>query len=263
MWCEPPAELSLTNDEVHVWRAALDPPADSVRQLAQTLSPDEGERAARFHFERDRRRFIAGRGVLRALLGRYLGLEPERVCFRYGPRGKPRLADVDDAPRFNLAHSHELALYAFALDREIGVDLEHVRPMPDAGQIAARFFSPGENAAWLALPESQRLEAFFNCWTRKEAYLKACGDGLARPLDQFEVSLAPGEAAALLRVPGQEEEAARWWLHALEAADGYIAAMAVEIEMGRVRGDRDREIDRERERGDALAIRLFDYSAYG
>ncbi len=259
----------MSKSEIHVWRAALDPSAGYVRQLAQMLSADESERAARFHFERDRRRFIVGRGVLRALLGCYLGLEPAQVRFRYGPRGKPHLAEAADADVsynelahyncicFNLAHSHELALYAFIRGREIGVDLEHVHPLPDAEQIAARFFSPGENAAWQALPESQRLEAFFNCWTRKEAYLKACGDGLARPLDQFEVSLVPGEVARLLRVQGQAEETARWWLQALEPADGYIAALAVEIEERRVR---------ERVRGeeeDSLTMRLFDYSPHG
>lgn len=252
-----PSEWALPGGEVHVWRAALDPPAGLVRRLAQTLSADESERAGRFHFERDRRRFIVGRGVLRALLGRYLGLEPPQLRFGYGPQGKPHLADaletVDaDALRFNLAHSHELALYAFTRGREIGVDLEHIRALPDAGQIAARFFSAGENAAWLALPESQRLEAFFNCWTRKEAYLKAGGDGLARPLDQFEVSLAPGEAVAL-RVQGQVEETARWRLQAIDAADGYIAALAVEIETA----DRDRGGDRE----DPLTIRLLDWGS--
>jgi 4'-phosphopantetheinyl transferase len=263
MWCNPSSELTLSKSELHIWRAVLDPPEDYVRQLAQTLSADEGERAARFHFERDRRRFIVGRGELRALLGRYLGIEPERVRFRYGPRGKPHLeADTvgtvgDEALRFNLAHSHELVLYAFTRAREIGVDIEHVRPLPDAEQLAARFFSPGENAAWQALPESQHLEAFFNCWTRKEAYLKAIGDGLARPLDQFEVSLAPGEAAALLRVQGHAEEVAHWRLYAIEAAAGYIAALAVEME----RADRDRDGDRDREEGDSLTIRLFDYSA--
>lgn len=185
----------------------------------------------RFRFERDRRRFIVGRGVLRTILGRYLGVEPDKVQFRYSPRGKPYLAERFDSYglRFNLAHSHELALYAFTRDREIGVDLEYVRPMPDAVEIATRFFSTRENAVFRVLPKSQELEAFYNCWTRKEAYLKATGDGLARPLDQFAVSLTPGEPARLLHVEKDLlQEIARWSFQALKPAFSYVAAVAVE-----------------------------------
>lgn len=229
-WRLPPSDLALSRDDVHVWRASLGQPAERVRQLAQTLSYDEMMRVERFRFERDRRRFIVGRGVLRTILSRYLGVEPRQVQFRYGSRGKPYLAERFDSYGlwFNLAHSHELALYAFTRDREIGVDLEYVRPMPDAVEIATRFFSTRENTVFRVLPKSQELEAFYNCWTRKEAYLKATGDGLARPLDQFTVSLAPGDPARLLHVEGESLETARWLLQSLVLGFGYVAAVAVE-----------------------------------
>jgi 4'-phosphopantetheinyl transferase len=229
-WHLPPPDLALPSEEVHVWQASLNQPPERVRELGQTLSHDEMMRAERFRFERDRRRFIVGRGVLRAILFRYLGIEPEFVQFRYGSRGKPYLAEKVSSCglRFSLAHSHELALYAFTRDREVGVDLEYVRPMPDAAQIAARFFSAREHAVFCALPKGQKLEAFYSCWTRKEAYLKATGEGLARPLDQFDVSLVPGDPAGLLRVQGDSQEIARWSLQALAPGTGYVAAIAVE-----------------------------------
>jgi 4'-phosphopantetheinyl transferase len=229
-WPFPPPDLALLSDDVHVWRASLEQPVACIRQLARTLSDDERARTEGFHFERDRRRFTVGHGVLRTILGRYLGIEPRQLLFRYGPRGKPYLAEEPDncALRFNLAHSHELALYAFTCGREVGVDLEHVHPMPDAEQIGARFFSAREYATLSALPKSQKLEAFFNCWTRKEAYLKATGTGLTRPLDQFDVSLVPGEPARLLYVEGEPQEVARWSLEALAPGADYVGAVAVQ-----------------------------------
>jgi 4'-phosphopantetheinyl transferase len=219
----------LPGDAVHVWRVKLEQPGELVRRLAQTLSQDEQDRAGRFHFERHRRRFIVARAMLRSILGRYLGLEPERLEFRYGSRGKPYLAArfSQHALEFNLAHSHELALYAFTQGREIGIDLEHVRSIQDLEQISARFFSARENATLSALPEDQRPLAFYNCWTRKEAFLKATGEGLTHPLDQFDVSLAPGEPASLLHVQGVPLEAARWSLRVLEPGLDYAAAVAL------------------------------------
>ncbi len=230
LWCPSPSELALSSNEVHVWRAFLEQPTEHVRQLASVLSASERSRAERFHFERDRRRFTVGRGVLRVILGRYTGIEPGQVRFRYGLYGKPYLAEELERSvlRFNLAHSHALALYAFACGREIGVDLDRVRPMPDAEQIAAQFFSARENRALQALPQAQKLEAFFNCWTRKEAYLKASSEGLARSLDTFDVSLVPGEAARLLYVEGQPEEIDRWSLKTFVPAADHLATLAVE-----------------------------------
>ncbi len=222
--------MVLPGDEVHLWCAVLDQPDVTVQKLAETLAPDERLRAERFHFERDRRRFIVGRGVLRTILGRYLRLEPNRLQFCYGPCGKPALAGMSTRPEgrlcFNLAHSQSLALYAVTYEREIGVDIEYIHAMPEAEQIATRFFSAQENAVLRLLPSQQKQEAFFNCWTRKEAYIKALGDGLAQPLAEFDVSLAPGEPASL-RISGDAQAAARWSIQALTPASGYVAALAV------------------------------------
>jgi len=230
LWTPPPADLTLSSDDVHVWRAALDQPESRIRQFAHCLSADERARAERFHFERDRRHFIVGRGLLRAILGCYLSIEPHRLEFCYGSHGKPELGEtsVGRRLRFNLSHSQGLVLYGVTRDREIGIDLERIRPIPKAEQIAQRFFSARENAVFRALPPGQGSEAFFNCWTRKEAYIKAVGDGLARPLDRFDVSFAPGEPARLLHVEGDPQEASRWGLLALTPAAGYVAALVVE-----------------------------------
>jgi 4'-phosphopantetheinyl transferase len=229
-WLASPPDLALSSDEVHVWRASLGQPTSRVEQLVRTLSDDERGRAERFHSERDRTRFVVARGTLRSILGHYLGVEPGRVQFEYGPRGKPHMAEpfANLALRFNLAHSHDWALYAFAHHREVGIDLERACPLPDAEEIATRFFSARESAAWRALSPNRRQQAFYLCWTRKEAYIKAIGDGLALPLDQFDVSLAPTEPARLLRVEGNPKEAKRWSLQTLEPAPGYVAALAVE-----------------------------------
>src|SRR5262249_20133919 len=148
------------------------------------LAPDEKERAARFHFEHLRSAFIAARGVLRCLLGGYLNRHPGRVQFRYGARGKPAL-EPDAGIEFNLAHSGGLAVLAFASGCPIGVDLEQIRPIPELREIAARFFCAEEAAEIASLPSGERQRSFFRCWTRKEAYIKATGDGLSAPLDQF------------------------------------------------------------------------------
>jgi 4'-phosphopantetheinyl transferase len=159
-----------------------------------------------------------------------LDVEPSQLRFRYNRYGKPALAGelAEDWLRFNLSHSHGLALYAFTENREIGVDLEFIRPELAGEEIARRFFSSAEAAELAALPSHLRTEAFFNCWTRKEAYIKARGKGLSLPLDQFDVSLAPGKPAALLRARGEPDESSRWSLTALAPAQGYVAALAVE-----------------------------------
>lgn len=233
-WKEPPADLVLLSDDIHVWRACLDQPAACIRHLAQTLSADERLRAERFHFERDRLRFITGRGLLRAILGRYLGLEPSQLRFRYSPHGKPALDPsgfqnpLGLVLRFNLAHSRGLVLYAVTRKREIGVDMEYIRPIAEVNQIVERFFTARERAVFRALPISQRQEAFFNGWTRKEAYVKASGRGLDWPLDKIEVSLTPGEPARLLGTDGDHQEALRWFMQTLTPASGYGASLAVE-----------------------------------
>ena len=229
-WSPPPSTLELSNQDVHVWLTKLNSLTTQVQQMAQCLSENELTRAGRFHFKQDKMRFIVCRSVLRMILGRYLHIEPNRVQFSYGPHGKPYLEETvgDGTLRFNLGHSNDIALCAFTRCREIGVDIEYIRDLPDADQIAYRFFSADEIATLNSLPVSQRPQAFFNCWTRKEAYIKAIGKGLSQPLDQFEVSLAPGAPASLLSVRGAPEEASRWSLKALTPASGYAAALAVE-----------------------------------
>jgi 4'-phosphopantetheinyl transferase len=236
-WSLPPSDLALPGDEVHVWRASLDPSPERVQELSGRLSREETARADRFRFEWHKRRFIVAHGVLRSVLGHYLHAEPATVRFHHSPQGKPYLARTLGSPvlRFNLSHSHELMLLACTHGHEIGVDLEYVRPLENMGQIAARFFSAYENSVFNVLSQDGRLEAFYNCWTRKEAYLKAIGTGLAKPLDQFDVSLAPGEAPRLLRVQGDPQEVERWSMHAPVAGPDYVAAVAVEGQGWRLR----------------------------
>ena len=192
------------------------------------LTVDERQRAERYIFERDRTHFVVARGLLRVLLGRYLRQEPQYLRFTYGPHGKPALATDTGggALGFNVSHSHGLALYAVTRGREVGVDVERIRPEVAQEKIAERFFSPREVTVLRALPTPLQAAAFFACWTRKEAYIKAKGEGLALPLDQFDVSLAPGEPAALSHTAWDPQEAACWALQDLAPAPGYRAAVA-------------------------------------
>jgi 4'-phosphopantetheinyl transferase len=236
-WCSPPDAVTISRDEVHVWRAALDPTASQTQYFQRHLAADERARADRLYFERDRQHFIAARGVLRDILARYLNRAPESLSFRYGAQGKPALAGDDDKAgiRFNISHSRGLALCAVALGREVGIDIEQVRAELAVVEIAERFFSPREVAALLLLPALEQRPAFFRCWTRKEAYIKARGEGLSMPLDQFDVSLAPGEPAVLLDARPDSSEHNRWSLQDLDAAAGFAAALAMEGQAGRLR----------------------------
>ncbi len=229
-WFPLPEVLLLGNDEVHVWRVALNVEISYLHNLQWLLSADEQVRAKRFYFQKHREYFILTRGLLRMILGRYLEKEPGQLQFGYRPYGKPYLIGEFSHRRlrFNLAHSHGLALYAITQGREVGVDIEYIRPHPANMQIAHRFFSPCEVMALKALPSHLQQEAFFNCWTRKEAHIKARGMGLSFPLNQFSVSLAPGEPAILLNVLEDPQETSRWSLQTLEPGPGYVAALAVE-----------------------------------
>jgi 4'-phosphopantetheinyl transferase len=224
LWESPSAELALPENEVHVWRVALDPPTARIKELAQTLSADECERASRFHFEEHRGHYIVARGVLRALLARYLDKSPETLRFIYGEHGKPALDE--EALCFNLSHSGTLALYALARNRTVGIDVEYMREKVAREQIAGRFFAPQEVAALKAVSAELKEAAFFKCWTRKEAYLKARGDGISVPLDSFAVGL--GEETALLGCKPDPGEVARWSLQGLDPGPGYAAALCVE-----------------------------------
>jgi 4'-phosphopantetheinyl transferase len=230
-WAPRPAgPVALGADEVHVWRASLRPPPHVLARLEPHLSSDERARAARFRFPELRQAFVAGRGVQREILSRYTGVAPHALAYRESAYGKPELDGAAGGMeiRFNVSNSGDLALYALTIRREIGVDLERLKPMPDGIDIAKRFFSAPENEIFAALAEEVRDLAFFNCWTRKEAYIKAVGEGLSMPLDRFDVAFAPGEAAALLRTRGAEDEASRWSMLKLHPGPGYVGALIAE-----------------------------------
>ena len=229
----PGAVPALGPADVHVWKTALDVAPPAVARLSRSLSQDERGRAERFHFERDRVRFTVARGALRALLGRYLGVAPAALRFDYGAHGKPALAAPVAGPsgwdlRFNVSHSAGVALYAVARGREVGVDVEGHRADFATAEIAERFFSPAERRALAALPPERRCEAFFACWARKEAYIKARGLGLSLALDGFDVSLVPGEPAALLATRDDPLERDRWSLRALDPGPGLAGAVVGE-----------------------------------
>ena len=221
VWEKPCNRPELNLDGVHVWRAQLIASATEVDVLSGCLSLDERERADRFAHAKHRARFVVARGVLRQLLGRYLGLDPAELGFDYGEHGKPALSSGE--LQFNMSHSHEMALYAIALDRQIGVDIEWPRTTVAYDHIAARFFSVREQAALAERPEIERRAAFYNIWTRKEAYLKARGDGISAGLDTFCVS--SDAEARLLHSDAGATELARWKMTALTPAPGYVAAL--------------------------------------
>lgn len=230
-WAPPPAgPLALNADEVHVWRASLRPPPHVLARLEAHLSSDERARAARFRFPEHRAAFTAGRGAQREILSRYAGLPPHALAYSETKYGKQSLAGIaaELGIRYNVSNSGGLALYAVTLRREVGVDLEQLKPMPDGIDIARRFFSAPENEVFAALDEGVRDLAFFCCWTRKEAYIKAVGEGLSMPLDRFDVAFAPGEPARILRTRGEEDEAGRWSMAELHPGPGYVGALVVE-----------------------------------
>ncbi|QLE59060.1 4'-phosphopantetheinyl transferase HetI [Nostoc sp. TCL26-01] len=220
-WLPKPENLTLLSDEVHVWRIHLDRPESELQDLAATLSSDELTRANRFYFPEHRRRFIAGRGILRSILGNYLGVVAQEVKFDYEPRGKPLLASsfAQSGLLFNLSHSENLALCAVNYSRQIGIDLEYLRTTSDLEGLAQRFFLPREYDLVRSLPDEQKSKVFFRYWTCKEAYLKATGDGIAQ-LEKIEVALTPTEPARLQIFPD-------WHLLELVPDNNCVAAVAV------------------------------------
>jgi 4'-phosphopantetheinyl transferase len=228
-WTVPLRHPDLAGDEVHVWRAHLDCPDEDLRALERLLTPDERARAMRYRFLKDRVHFTVARGILRTLLGRYLNRQPSTLQFHYNQYGKPLLEESDQeyTPTFNVSHSHGMALFAFTRGRGVGVDIEYMLPDRAEMSIARRFFSPYEVETLQAVPAAQQMQAFYSCWTRKEAYVKTRGLGLSLDLNLFDVSLVPDEPAALLNIrePGQRLE--DWSLWNLEPGAGYAAALAV------------------------------------
>jgi 4'-phosphopantetheinyl transferase len=233
VWAMPTKELRLTQDEIHLWRASLED-VDRVvlHRLEATLNPEEKSRAARFHFSRDRDSFVASHGILHELLGLYSKRPATEIEFRYGPQDKPALRTNDgESPIcFNLSHSHGLAVYAFSRDREVGIDVEMIRPDFAGDEIAERYFSGMELTELRALPPELRAEGFFLCWTRKEAYVKAHGAGLQIPLASFSVSLTPGQPDKL-----ESSDGFRWSLHSFQPAPRYVGAVVGEGKSWRLR----------------------------
>lgn len=213
--------------QVHLWVTRLDQAIAHVPQFKQTLSADEQARADRFYFERDRQRFIISRGQLRQILSHYLNTSAEQLEFCYGTYGKPSLAGsrANAGLQFNLAHSEEVALYAMTCDRQIGVDVEFIRPLTQAQKLAERCLSTQERNGLQTSNHPEKL--FFDYWTCKEAYLKAIGSGLSKPMSQIEIALT-AETAQLLSVEGDQAEGDRWSLQLLKPATDYVAALAVE-----------------------------------
>ncbi|WP_265266622.1 4'-phosphopantetheinyl transferase family protein [Spirulina subsalsa] len=216
--------LSLPLNEVHLWQVSLLHPPFPLPQLMPLLSPDEQARAARYAFESDRQGFQISRGCLRLLLAHYLATSPQRLQFSYTPNGKPSLTDFSLS--FNLSHSHQLALYSITPRYPIGVDLEHLRPIANVLQLAQRFFTPREAAQIATLNSSGQEIAFFQAWTRKEAYLKATGEGI-KGLKQVEVSCLPDAPVEILRLAHSSGISAEWSLYHLTPAPDYIGALAV------------------------------------
>src|SRR6267378_2713952 len=211
----PPEDLQLTDGDVHVFCAALDQSLARMEQLAETLSADEHQRAARFHFEKDKNHYVAGRGMLREILGRLLGVEPGELIFAYGVHGKPCLAmpPVKNSLHFNVAHSDSLVVYAVSREHEVGIDVERIRPVREVEDIAAHIFSKPERAQWRLLADDKKTEAFFYCWVRKEAWLKAGGSGIDEPLNQIESSFG-----------GDVTGKGRFSLHSFQPASDFAAA---------------------------------------
>jgi 4'-phosphopantetheinyl transferase len=224
--CLPAA---LSTDEIHIWHWEPVCPPSELIDLRNILAEDERQRALRFHLPEHGGEFVINRARLRSLLAGYVAKSPEQLVFEYSPRGKPGLRDGGGL-RFNLSHSHGRAALAIVRDREIGIDVEQIRPQPDARRIAQRFFSLRERQFLQELSESELDQVFFRCWTRKEAYIKAKGEGLSIPLHEFDVSLAAGQPAMLLSTRPDPEEAKRWVLHDLALKSGYAGALAVAAE---------------------------------
>jgi medium-chain acyl-[acyl-carrier-protein] hydrolase len=224
-WHKPPQPPALAEDEVQIYRFGLKRPAEEVAHLAPLLDPSERERADKFRFPADRDQYIVGRALLRCLLAAHVRQAPQELRFAYAAAGKPLLRD--HGLQFNLAHSGGLALLALAGRRAVGVDVEHLNRPIEITCIADRYFNPEEQAVLKAEPAAERLPAFFRAWTRKEAYMKATGQGLSMPLERFAVLPAPGASALRLQTLDPPQEAARWSLRDLDVQPAYVGAVAV------------------------------------
>lgn len=228
-WSIPPDEIALPPGAVDVWRLQTDKPPPDIPILERFLDPGERERAEKFVFHRDRRQFIIAHAALRSILSLYTRILPGEITYQANAYGKPALATSgqDSGFRFNLSHSGEIVLIAIGSHADVGIDVEKIVPERAEIDVARRFFSPGEFTAYAAIPHSQQTEAFFRCWTRKEAFIKGKGLGLSMDLDLFDVTFGPGEAASLAASRENPTDPLRWRLYDIPAGQGYAAALAV------------------------------------
>jgi len=231
-WPSPKSDLPLSGDEVHVWCASLNQFDTCVEQMVKILSTDELKRAERFHFLQHRNQFIAAHGLLRKLLADYTDIESDRITFKYGSNGKPFLSEKfsKEKIRFNLSHSNGYALFAFSCEREIGVDLEHICEFSDMDKVAEQVFSTKEIAVLRSFPEAEKKEVFFKFWTRKEAYLKAIGEGFSSALDTIDISSYPFNASVSVNAAKNSEDKNHWTVQDLTPLPGFAAAFAVEVD---------------------------------
>jgi 4'-phosphopantetheinyl transferase len=218
---------ALMSDVVHLWQRSLRTTEESIHACHELLLPEEREKAARYRVEGPRSNYILTRGTLRSLLSKYLVAPAREISFAYTEHGKPFLKNC--GLHFNVSHTEGLALMAFVLNREIGVDVEMVRPQRDVKKIAERFFSDHERRSLRDITGDELHEAFFRCWTRKEAYIKAVGEGLSMPLHQFDVSIEPAPSEALIATRPDANAVRRWTIRNVTVASGYAAALAIEI----------------------------------
>jgi len=217
--------FQLGDHEIHLWSSSVRQPEVLQKDLRRTLSPDEWKKAARFRFDEQRNAYIVAHGLLRLILSCYAEVEPERLEFVHGPRGKPALRGVPI--HFNMSHSKDVVVYAVAEEPKLGIDVEYIRSIPDVLAIARQFFSPVEYQDLLTLEEAQRSQGFFSCWTRKEAYIKAIGDGLYTPLDQFQVAVKPKQPVALVSIQEDQRSASEWSLFDWKLSQRYACAVAI------------------------------------
>ncbi|PHN08618.1 4'-phosphopantetheinyl transferase family protein [Flavilitoribacter nigricans] len=234
MWKEAPEIALPVAGEVHLWKVELTVPAPTLDHYQTIIAQEEKERAAKFYFEKDRHQYIVGRARLRLLLGRYLDLAPQAVRFEFNQFGKPNFPN-EQGLQFNISHSGGLAVMGFTRDAAIGVDLEKINPNIEVKLIASRFFAEVEKRQILALPTERQASAFYRCWTSKEAFIKAHGQGLSLPLDQFEVEIHPDRKAALKNVHWEPELVESWSIIDFVPEDGFVGAVMCDTTIERVR----------------------------
>ncbi len=231
-FCSPDSVAALSDKDVHVWSFKLDCSTPVLTDFRGILCEEERDRAARFRFDTHRHRFIKGRAVSRFILSHYLDIAPNKIEFKYGSHGKPGLADPQNDLTFNLSHSEDLAFLAITRTGPIGVDVESIRTLDDFDALVSRFFSSAENEVFEKLPLEQKPSAFFNLWTRKEAWLKATGLGISQHLNRVEVSFLPGAPARFVSLPVEFQ--GDWSLFQLSSPPGFTAALATGFEPARI-----------------------------